>query len=272
MILSVIFVLISIASTLGLYFGLSLYKNWIYFWVIPVGLIVFFIAAFGLSVIYLIVNSLFMSSTKPIKKPSKYCLRWLQQYCFQFLFWMNVHTKYVGFKEIDKKKNYLYIYNHKSNFDPIMLISKVRGKDLLCITKPENMKIFVCGKFLHNAGYLPIDRQNDFNAIKTIIQATKIVESGQASISIAPEGTRNKTDKILLPFHPGALKIAQKGGCDIVVVGIKGAEKIKKHRIIIPTKCEAKVLTIIKNEDIVKNGTVAISEKLEGIYKGYLEK
>ena len=79
-------------------------------------------------------------------------------------------------------------------------------------------------------------------------------------------------DKILLPFHPGALKISQKGGCDIVVVGIKGAEKIKKHCIIIPTKCEAKVLTIIKNEDIVKNGTVAISEKLEGIYKGYLEK
>jgi 1-acyl-sn-glycerol-3-phosphate acyltransferase len=185
---------------------------------------------------------------------------------------MNVHVKYRGFKAIDKTKNYLFIYNHKSNFDPIMLISKIRGKEMLCITKPENMKIFVCGKFLHNAGYLPIDRENDFNAVKTILEAIKIIKSGKASICVAPEGTRNKTDATILPFKAGSLKIAQKSGCDVVVIGIKGADKIKKHRIIVPTKCSAEVITIIKNEEIIKEGTVEVSNKLEGIYRGYLEK
>lgn len=51
--------------------------------------------------------------------------------------------------------------------------------------------------------------------------AIKILKKGGA-VGIFPEGTRNKTDALLLPFKPGAVAIAQRGGAVIVPFAITG--------------------------------------------------
>lgn len=59
------------------------------------------------------------------------------------------------------------------------------------------------------AGCIPVNRDGfDAAAVRSAI---KILKKGGA-VGIFPEGTRNKTDALLLPFKPGAVAIAQRGG------------------------------------------------------------
>ena len=51
--------------------------------------------------------------------------------------------------------------------------------------------------------------------------AIDVLNDGGA-IGIFPEGTRNKTDKFLLPFKFGAVSMAKKTGAKIVPFGISG--------------------------------------------------
>ena len=46
------------------------------------------------------------------------------------------------------------------------------------------------------------------------------------SICIFPEGTRNRTDDVLLEFHDGSFKIAEKTGCPVVPMSINNAAAI----------------------------------------------
>ena len=65
-------------------------------------------------------------------------------------------------------------------------------------------------------------------ARRTMIQT--LLHGG--NVLIFPEGTRNKTEQILLPFHYGAVRIAGKIGAPIVPIVIKKLGK-KSFRIVI---------------------------------------
>lgn len=69
------------------------------------------------------------------------------------------------------------------------------------------------------AGCIPVNRDG-FDAA-AVRRAIKILKRGGA-VGIFPEGTRNKTDALLLPFKPGAVAIAQRGGAVIVPFAITG--------------------------------------------------
>ena len=45
-------------------------------------------------------------------------------------------------------------------------------------------------------------------------------------MTIFPEGGRNKTDELTLPFHEGSFKLATKTGCRIVPMAIYNSEHI----------------------------------------------
>lgn len=47
---------------------------------------------------------------------------------------------------------------------------------------------------------------------------------------IFPEGTRNKTDDLMLPFKEGSFKIAEKSGCPIIPMAItNSADVLEAH-------------------------------------------
>ena len=71
-----------------------------------------------------------------------------------------------------------------------------------------------------------IARENPRNALLTIEKAAKLIESDEVSIGIYPEGTRSK-ECVLLPFHNGVFKIAQKAS---VAVLTGSQEKIETMR------------------------------------------
>ena len=83
------------------------------------------------------------------------------------------------------------------------------------------MKIPAVGQFLHKAGFMGIDRENDRAALRTILAAAEYIKQDIASVGAYPEGTRNRGEG-LLPFRDGVFKIAQKAHAPIVVAAIKG--------------------------------------------------
>ena len=90
------------------------------------------------------------------------------------------------------------------------------------------MRIPAVGKFLHKAGFLAIDRENDRAALRTILTAADDLKRGVASVGVYPEGTRNRGEG-LLPFRNGVFKIAQKANAPIVVAAIRGSEEITRR-------------------------------------------
>jgi 1-acyl-sn-glycerol-3-phosphate acyltransferase len=82
---------------------------------------------------------------------------------------------------------------------------------------------------MRNINCVFIDRDNIKDGLKAILASIDLVKRG-ISICIFPEGTRNRTDKDILPFKEGSLKIASKSGCPIVPVSINNSEMIfEKH-------------------------------------------
>ena len=67
-------------------------------------------------------------------------------------------------------------------------------------------------RMLHN---LFLDRDDIKQGLQTILTAIEYVKGGM-SVVIFPEGTRNKTEEDILPFHEGSFKISTKTDCPIV--------------------------------------------------------
>ena len=127
----------------------------------------------------------------------------------------------------------------------------------------------VYGNFIKNCAFVPMPREDDFAAVKSIVRASKIIKEQNSSMVIFPEGTRNKTDDILLNFHAGSFKIAQRAKCPIVVVALTNTDTIsmnlKRNDIYMD------VVKVYTPEEVVAMNTVDLAnETSELIKKQYL--
>jgi 1-acyl-sn-glycerol-3-phosphate acyltransferase len=97
------------------------------------------------------------------------------------------------------------------------------------VAKINIKKLHLISVWMKNINCVFIDRDNIKDGLKAIIASIDLVKKG-ISICIFPEGTRNRTDKDILPFKEGSLKIATKSACPIVPIAINNSEMIfEKH-------------------------------------------
>lgn len=82
--------------------------------------------------------------------------------------------------------------------------------------------------FFEAMGCIAVDRQT--TDIKSVKAAMKVLRRNGA-IGIFPEGTRNRTDKLLLDFKPGAVAIAKKTDAYIVPCGLTGEYKFRSKTL-----------------------------------------
>ena len=73
------------------------------------------------------------------------------------------------------------------------------------------------GGFFRALGTIPVNRRiRDASALS---EAQKVLDAG-GIIGIFPEGSFNRTKETVMPFKPGAVAIAQRGGAVIVPFAI----------------------------------------------------
>ena len=204
--------------------------------------------------------TLFINPKKDYDKNSPFFRKILYGYTWLVLKLLRVKVEIKDMEKLPKNTRFLLVGNHRSNFDPIITWQVFKEYDLAYISKPSLFRIPIFGRIIRRCCFMPIDRENPKNALKTVDRASNLIKSNEVSVAVYPEGTRNKKSKDLLPFHNSIFKIAQKANVPIVIVGIDGAEQIRKK---VPWKksvVKMEVLDVLSVESVKTMRTCEIGE------------
>ena len=200
---------------------------------------------------FLILSTLFINAKKEYKKNSKFYRFLLDNYTWFALVSLGVKVHVEGLDKLPKNTRFLLVQNHYSNFDPIVTWFAFQKSTLAFVSKPENFKIPFFGRMIRKCCFIPIDRENPRNAVKTIDDAANLIKSNEVSVAIYPEGTRNKSYVGLLPLHNSVFKTAHKANnAPIVIVGVSGTEKIHKNIPWKRTHVYMEVLEVLSSEQV----------------------
>lgn len=216
------------------------------------GLLIFVLFFVALNLLYFLVMalaSLFVNNSKPLSKQSAVCRGFCASFGGLMVGYCGIKAYITGLDKLPESERFVFVSNHLSGFDPLIVMDKLRKYNISFIAKPPLMKIPVAGKIAYGAGFLPIDRENDRNALKSILQATDYIKRGLCSVGIYPEGTRSRTGE-LLPFHAGSFKIAQKANVPLAVSCVRGTENIRKNLFRRVTKVYIDILELIPAEKV----------------------
>lgn len=247
----IIFSIIIILSLLlgGLiFFLIGQFSFWYNYLVLLALIIGSFIIFTGLYALLLLIFSSFLKSDNEVKKIPKFYSFIVKETAELLLLIMNVHVKVIDGDKLPLE-HAVYVSNHISAYDGMVVLKCVKSKPLSVVTKIENLKKPITGNLFHQAGFLHIDRNDEFQAAKCLIKGINFLRKDEASVYICPEGTRNHNPEDLLPYQGGAFKMALKTKKPIVVLALKNTEKIKNNHVIKPTKVYLKVVKVYNYED-----------------------
>lgn len=216
---------------------------YIVLWVL-LGLVSLFLAYFLL----IIISSYFVDMNKEYERDSKY-FRWLLNGSTALMMKIGrIHVKLTGREKLPEGR-FLLVCNHRSKFDPILSWVIFKKENLSFISKPENFKVPFYGRIIHRCCFMPIDRENPRNAVKTVNRAAKLIKDDVASVAVYPEGTRNYGTG-LLPFHNAMFKIAQKANVPVVVMTVYGTYQIQKNFPLHKSIVNMDILEVIPAETV----------------------
>ena len=199
-----------------------------YLWVLPVGFVATFLTLALMVFLVLWVSCLLVDLEKPQEKESKYyrfLVRMMMPAAMSIL-QVRAHTE--GLEKTPKTGRFLLVCNHLNNADPLVLLRYFPKKQLAFISKREASSMFLVGKLMHKIMCQPVNRENDREALKTIIKCVELLRDDQQSIGVFPEGYI-RGDNLMHPFRHGVFKIAQKTGVPIVVCTLRETQNIFKN-------------------------------------------
>lgn len=119
-----------------------------------------------------------------------------------------------GAEKLKKDTAYIYIGNHRSFFD-VLVAYRIFPSITSFIAKKEFANVPFLSWWMRMLHNLFLDREDIKQGLKTTLTAIDYAKGGM-SICVFPEGTRNKTEEPMLPFHAATFKIAEKSGCPII--------------------------------------------------------
>ena len=146
-----------------------------------------------------------------------------------FLFIWSVFSglryKISGLENIDKNQTYVVVVNHVNAADLIAVAygQRVPAKPLV---KKELTLIPGLGQ-LFSLACLPLDRSSKQARYESKQKMLADLKQG-ISVLIFPEGTRNRSNDPLLPFHDGAFEIAIDADVPVLPVVLTNIRKINR--------------------------------------------
>lgn len=118
--------------------------------------------------------------------------------------------------------------NHKHVYDQCLTIMATK-RVIHYMAKKEYFE-GALAPFFKLVGCIPVDRsRRDFSSAKSALSVLK----NDGAIGIFPEGTRNKTDKFMLPLKTGTVSMAKKTDAYIVPCGLTGDYKFRSKNLTI---------------------------------------
>ena len=236
------------------------FESLAWLWLLPVG---FLGSLVVLALVYFLVLWLccaFVDIEKPQEKDSKFH-RFMVVHTAQLvlpLLRMRMHTR--GLEQMPKEGRFLLVCNHINDLDPVVLLAYFKKSQLAFISKRENASMFIVGKIMHKIQCQRINRENDKEALRTILNCIKIIQEDKASIAVFPEGYTSM-DGLLHPFRSGVFKIAQKAKVPIVVCTVQNTNKpFRNMKKLKPTDVHLHLLKVLQPEEFAGMTAVEVGD------------
>jgi 1-acyl-sn-glycerol-3-phosphate acyltransferase len=142
----------------------------------------------------------------------------------KFIFLMyGIRVKIYNRDVLDREQTYVFIGNHRSLLDiPSYAISTRHV--IRFLAKKELTKIPLLG-YVINKIYISVDRSNKQARARSMESMMNSLKEG-ISVFICPEGTRNKSEEPLLPFHDGAFRLAIQSQLPLAVLTVRNSDKL----------------------------------------------
>ncbi|MDR2385126.1 MAG: 1-acyl-sn-glycerol-3-phosphate acyltransferase [Tannerella sp.] len=147
-------------------------------------------------------------------------------------------VKVVGREHIQKGRSYVFVANHQSAYD-IFLIYGYIGSPIKWMMKKGLAKIPFVGYACRKAGFIFVDNSSAKAALKSIIEAEKIIKRGRGSLVVFPEGGRTP-DGHLQRFKRGAYQVASNLQLPVIPITLNGPFNVMRMNSfnILPHKME----------------------------------
>ena len=251
---------VALAVVICLCFGC--FGSFAWLWVLPVSFVGSFLILGGLTFLLLWFLCAIVRLDREQERDSKF-YRWVTGLitgAAMTILQMRVHTR--GLENTPKGERFLLVCNHLNDLDPVTLLEFFKKSQLAFISKRENSSMFLVGKLMHKLLCQLINRENDREALKTILKCIQILKEDKASIAVFPEGYTSMDHKFH-HFRSGVFKIAQKARVPIVVCTITNTYKVFHNALRLkPTDVELHLLAVIRPEEFEGMTTVALGEKI----------
>ena len=231
-------------------------------WMIPVSFPLLFLGLAGLAFFFLWFMCQIIDTSKPQEHDSKF-YRWLVGLYIESLIpILRIRIHKTGMEKLPKSGRFLLVCNHTSNADPVVLLHCFRKSQLAFISKRENSTMFLVGKVMHKLMCQLVNRENDREALKTIVKCIQLIRDDEVSVAVFPEGYIHEDHK-LHRFRHGVFKIATKTGVPVVVCTLQNTLQIFENMPRLkPTDVQMHLLDVITPEQYAGMTTVQLGEKI----------
>ena len=218
-------------------------------WLLPVGWLGCFLGVILLVFLFVLFLCTLVDQDKEQENDSKLyrTLTYLIADAAHTVLQVRVHTE--GLEKVPTDGRVLLVCNHLDNCDPVIIYHQLKKKQKLAfIAKREAGSMFVVGKLMHKMLCQRINRENDREALKTILSCIQLIKEDKASIAVFPEGGIRGGD-VLHPFRSGVFKIALRTQVPVVVCTLWGTQDVFHNGLRLkPTDVDFHVLGVIEPE------------------------
>lgn len=251
---------LALAAIVGIPCGIFEGYHWL--WAYPLLTVGFFLLVAAAGFGYLVLLSKRVDMDKEQDGDDPYYRKVAEQIVESVMPFARISVKTKGLEKVPDEGRFMLVCNHVCNLDPAPILYALPHRQLAFVAKQEVRDMFLVGPILHKLQGQFINRENDREALKTIIKCIRILKEDKGSIAVFPEGGIHP-DRKFHRFRPGVFKIAQKANVPIVVCTLKNSRWMIDNLLKLKrTDTEFSVLTVIWPEEFENVTTPELADRI----------
>ena len=253
---------LSVAAAVLLCMGTGAFDGLGWLWIMPAGFVGSFLLLAALAFGFLLLVCALIDPEKPREKDSPWFRKMILSYIHAVLTVLPVQIRRQGFEKLPGDGRFLLVCNHIDNLDPAFLLHCCSRKAIAFVAKREAGKMLLVGKVLPKLLCPLINRENDREALKTILRCISLLKNDTVSVGIFPEGRINPYRK-LAHFRPGVFKIAQKADVPIVVCTLHGTNHVLSRVMRLKRAVvDVHLVDVLPPEEFRDQNTVQVAQRV----------
>lgn len=254
--------ILSLAIAAGIWLGCGGLETWQQVWILPAGFLGSYLVLAGIAFFFLWICCKRVDLDTPQEHDSKFFRHLSRVYIQAVISILRMRVTVTGREKLPKDGRFLLVCNHQCDLDPVVLLNEFSDAQLAFISKRENRDMFIIGPIMHRIMCQMINRENDREALKTILKCIQLVKADEVSVAVFPEGYTSRDCK-LHHFRPGVFKIAAKAEVPIVICTLQHTRQMLTNiRKLKPTDVQLHLVEVIPAAELKGKTAVEISDRV----------